>query len=84
MRADQKTVSLLYFAVLREQRGLNAETRTTSVSTAGALYEDLKRDCGFTLSRDDLRVSVNGAFVDFEQPIADGDEIVFLPPVAGG
>ena len=84
MSAEQKTVSLLYFAILREQRGLDSETRTTSAPTAGALYEDLKRECGFTLSRHDLRVSVNNDFVDFEQPIADGDEIAFLPPMAGG
>ncbi len=84
MNADQKAVSLLYFALLREQRGLSAESCSTTAATAGELYAELKEKHEFSLSRNDLRVSVNGDFVDFSQTIADGDEIVFLPPVAGG
>ena len=84
MSAEPKTVTLLYFALLREQRGLDSETRATQAATAGELYEDLKKEYGFSLARADLRVSINGDFVDFDRPIADGDEIVFIPPVAGG
>ncbi len=84
MSTEPKTVFLLYFALLREQRGLDSETRTTQAATAGELYEDLKKEYGFSLDRADLRVSINGDFVDFDRPINQGDEIVFLPPVAGG
>jgi molybdopterin converting factor small subunit len=31
-----------------------------------------------------LRVAVNGEFGDWEQPLAEGDAVVFIPPVAGG
>ena len=84
MSAEPKTVTLLYFALLREQRGLDSETCATQAATAGELYEDLKKEYGFSLARADLRVSINGDFVDFDRPIANGDEIVFIPPVAGG
>ena len=31
-----------------------------------------------------LRVAVNAEFAAWDRPVRDGDEIVFLPPVAGG
>ncbi len=31
-----------------------------------------------------LRVAVNAEFGDWQQPLADGDAVVFIPPVAGG
>ncbi len=84
MITEPKKVSLLYFALLREQRGLDSENRATEAATTGELYDDLKKEYGFSLARADLRVSINGDFVDFDRPINEGDEIVFLPPVAGG
>jgi len=29
-------------------------------------------------------VAVNDQMADWESPIADGDEVLFFPPVAGG
>jgi len=29
-------------------------------------------------------VAINEAFADWSQPLAEGDTVVFLPPVAGG
>jgi molybdopterin converting factor small subunit len=31
-----------------------------------------------------LRVAVNAEFGDWSQPLAHGDTVVFIPPVAGG
>jgi molybdopterin converting factor small subunit len=31
-----------------------------------------------------LRVAVNDEFADWSQPLAAGDRVVFIPPVAGG
>ena len=31
-----------------------------------------------------LRVAINAAFADWESELRDGDEVVFIPPVAGG
>jgi molybdopterin converting factor small subunit len=31
-----------------------------------------------------LKVAINSEFADWSQPLAAGDAVVFLPPVAGG
>ena len=31
-----------------------------------------------------LRVAVNSEFGEWEQPLSEGDSVVFIPPVAGG
>ena len=53
-------------------------------ATAGELYESLRRAHGFSLPQSRLRAAVNDAFVPWTQPLADGDCVVFIPPVSGG
>lgn len=79
-----KTLHVRYFAILREQRGLAEETLTSEAADAAALYEELQTQYPFTLPVDRLRAAVNGEFRPWPAPITDGDEIVFIPPVAGG
>lgn len=78
------TVQVKYFAVLREQAGCSAESVRTSARTAADLYAELKTQHDFTLPREFLKVAVNGEFADWTSPLATGDEVVFIPPVAGG
>ena len=78
------TIRLRYFAVLREQARCDSEERQTSFNTPAQLYAELKAEKGFALDQDTLRVAVNGDFVDFNYSLKDGDEVVFIPPVAGG
>ena len=77
-------VKLTYFAVLREQRGLSHEEIETDCVTASDLYTDLKERHGFSLDSNLVTVALNGAFQPMETPLSDGDEVVFIPPVAGG
>jgi len=77
-------VSLKYYALLREQAGCGEERLETAAADAAALYDELARRHGFTLSRSQLKVAVNAEFSDWSRPLADGDEVVFIPPVAGG
>jgi molybdopterin converting factor subunit 1 len=79
-----KKIDLQYFAVLREARGLSREVKETGAETARLLYEELRSEYGFRLSVEDLQVAVNGEFADFGRTLEDGDEVVFIPPVAGG
>ncbi len=79
-----KTVRVQYFALLREQRGLSQETLSTAAPDAAALYAELRARHGFTLPPERLRAAVNGEFAAWPAPLKDGDEIVFIPPVAGG
>jgi molybdopterin converting factor subunit 1 len=78
------TVQVQYFAILREQRGLSQEQLTTAARTPSALYDEIRARHDFTLPGDRVRAAVNGAFVDSSAPLRDGDQIVFIPPVAGG
>ena len=73
-----------YYAVLREKAGRNAETLETSATTPAAVYEELRARHGFKLDRDLVRVAVNDEFAEWDVALRDGDELVFIPPVAGG
>jgi molybdopterin synthase sulfur carrier subunit len=79
-----KAVRVRYFAVLREQRGLDEERVATDAATAAELYEELRVRHGFTLPADRLRVAVNDEFEAWSAAVRDADSVVFIPPVAGG
>jgi molybdopterin converting factor subunit 1 len=79
-----RVISVQYFAILREQRGRSDERLTTDTKTVSALYDALRAQHGFTLPGDRIRAAVNGEFVESLYTLKDGDEVVFIPPVAGG
>lgn len=73
-----------YFALFREQTGVDAE----KVEWAGGRTQDL-----FTLmsekhtslmSESAALVAVNDEMSDWNTTLAEGDEVLFFPPVAGG
>ena len=78
------TLSLLYFAQLRDQRGVDAETITTASATPAELYDQLCRQHGLTYPRKNLIVAINDVMVRWDALLHDGDRVVFLPPVSGG
>jgi len=79
-----RSVSIRYFALLREQAGRSEETVDTRAATPAALYSELTARHRFTLSREQLKVAVNSEFADWLRPLNAGDAVVFIPPVAGG
>ena len=79
-----KTVNVLYFAKLRESRGLDEERVETLACTPAGLYEELRFRHRLPLEIASLRAARNGDFCEWDELISDGDEIVFIPPVAGG
>ena len=78
------TVSLQYFAQLREQAGTSGETWSTGAGSLRELYAEVGARHGFSLPADALKVAVNAKFSDWSRPLSDGDIVVFIPPVAGG
>ncbi|RYG27079.1 molybdopterin converting factor subunit 1 [bacterium] len=76
------TVDVRYFALFRERAGRDEERIETSAATVDALYAELQPRLG--LDPQMVRAAVNGEFVENDQPLKDGDEVVFVPPVAGG
>jgi molybdopterin-guanine dinucleotide biosynthesis protein A len=77
-------INVRYFALLREQAGRGSEALQTAARTPQELYEQLQRQRGLQLAPQFLRVAVNDEFGEWQQPLADGDTVAFLPPVAGG
>lgn len=79
-----KSVSIRYFASLREAAGQEGENIQTSAATYQDLYRELGARYGFNLPADMVQVAVNEEFSQLKHEIRDGDRIVFIPPVAGG
>jgi len=77
-------IEIQYFAVLRERAGVSRETVETTAATAAELYEEIAGRHAFDLPQAMLRIAVNDEFADWSRPLADGDRVVFIPPVAGG
>ena len=82
--ATAREIQVQYFALLREQAGTRAESVNTRAATPRELYGELAARHGFTLSPQHLKVAVNTEFSDWSRPLAAGDTVVFIPPVAGG
>jgi molybdopterin synthase sulfur carrier subunit len=79
------SVTVLYFASLRDAAGIASETMAPNVATTlAALYEQLRARHGFALPVEQLRVAVDGEFAHWTDPVRDGAEIAFIPPVSGG
>ena len=81
---SRKSIRVLHFAKLREERGLDEETLTTLAATPAGAYEELRYLHRLSLHIENLRCALNGDFCDWNTPLKDGDELVFIPPVAGG
>ncbi len=81
---SNKTINVSYFALMREQSGRSSESVSTSAVTAQELYDELRVRHAFTLPDAMLKVVVNEEFCPWDAPLADGDTVVFVPPVAGG
>jgi molybdopterin-guanine dinucleotide biosynthesis protein A len=77
-------LKIQYFALMREQSGRSEETLETVAATPADLYAELQARYGFTLPREQLKVAVNTEFAPWSRPLAPGDAVVFIPPVAGG
>jgi molybdopterin-guanine dinucleotide biosynthesis protein A len=79
-----KRIRVQYYALLREQAGRSDESIVTAAPTPRDLYNELKSKYPFSLAPEMLRVAVNAEFGEWSQRLADGDSVVFIPPVAGG
>jgi molybdopterin-guanine dinucleotide biosynthesis protein A len=79
-----KRIKVQYYAILREQAGRSDESVVTGANTPRDLYNELKSRYPFSLAPEMLRVAVNAEFGEWSQRLADGDSVVFIPPVAGG
>jgi molybdopterin-guanine dinucleotide biosynthesis protein A len=84
MEMNTMKLRVQYFALMREQAGRSEETLETAAATPAELYGELATRHGFTLAPSQLKVAVNSEFSDWSRRLAAGDDVVFIPPVAGG
>jgi len=79
-------VKILYFAGLRERRGVSAETLDlpAGADVAMALAMIAKQNPGVAPLLPRAQVAVNQAIVAATTPLGEGDELALIPPVSGG
>jgi molybdopterin synthase catalytic subunit len=79
-------VNVRLFAMLRQQAGWNA--RELELPTGATIEDAWQALIGIApaleKSKDVIRFAHNRGYAAFDQPLADGDELVLIPPVAGG
>ena len=79
-------VTVRLFARLRDIAG-TAELAREAVpgATIGSIWRDLVREYPeFSGYERSISSAVNADYARMDQPLCDGDEIAFLPPVSGG
>jgi molybdopterin converting factor subunit 1 len=79
-------VRLLFFAVLREIAGKSEEVvELADGATAGDVWQRLRSEHPALRDyRQPPMIAVNESYARAEEMLRDGDELVFIPPVAGG
>ncbi|MEZ5287649.1 MAG: MoaD/ThiS family protein [Vicinamibacterales bacterium] len=79
-------VTVRLFARLRDLAGQGELVREVPpASTVAAVWDDLVSEFpAFAAYASSLSCAVNAEYARFPTPLADGDEIAFLPPVSGG
>ncbi|MFO0613721.1 MAG: MoaD/ThiS family protein [Polyangiaceae bacterium] len=82
------TVRVLAFAGARDLIGAPEveldPTTLPSPTARGVLDAIILRWPALDPYRASLRVAVNGAYAALDEPVAAGDEVALIPPVAGG
>jgi molybdopterin converting factor subunit 1 len=82
-------MTVLYFAFVKEKRGLGEEeiALPPSVRTLGELVahlQSLSPAHARALEETHLRAAVNQAIATPQTPVAENDEVAFFPPMTGG
>ena len=82
------TVTVRYFASIREAVGQGSEAVVTQAATVGALRDELLARGGAYAEAlahgRAVRAAMNQVMCDDDAALAAGDEVAFFPPVTGG
>lgn len=79
-------VRALFFALYRDVTGTESlDLELPDGATARSAVEAVRgRGAGFARLPERPVVAVNHEYATLDAPLCDGDEVAFLPPVAGG
>lgn len=84
------SINILVFAKLADELGIGQDCldfvakETVEEAFARLTEKHSTARCGQPLSQEGVRVAVNERFVSWTTIVNDGDEVAFIPPVAGG
>lgn len=79
-----KKITVRYFAMIGEKRGIQNEPYETAAATARELLHELEASKAIPLTTNIAKASINNKFVDWDAPIADGDLVTLMSPFSGG
>lgn len=77
-------IKVSYFALFREQTGIESEPVDWPGGTAAELFQQMADKHAALLPQAAALVAINDEMSGWETPLSEGDEILFFPPVAGG
>lgn len=74
------TISVKFFASLREKIGLSELTLSSATSAADAWTQSTEN----ATPPDNMLVAINLEYAQLGDAVNEGDEVAFFPPVTGG
>jgi molybdopterin converting factor subunit 1 len=77
-------IEIRYFAAFREATGIASEPVDTQAETTAALFAECADRFPALRKYSASLVAVNDEMAGWEHALANGDEVLFFPPVAGG
>ncbi len=81
---NPKNIRIQYYAFLREECGCGEESIQTHAQTPRELFEQIKKRYHLEISPALLKVALNDEFSSWDAVLKSNDNVMFLPPVAGG
>ena len=79
-----KMLTVGYFAIFREQAECDEEVVQSDANTAAQLFAELKKRHTGLQTFHNMKFALNEEIVAADAQLAEGDHILFFPPVAGG
>ncbi|MCW8825095.1 MAG: MoaD/ThiS family protein [Gammaproteobacteria bacterium] len=76
------TVSVKFFASLREQMGCDGAT--VEIGEVATVADIWLQASGGKAMPPNILVSINQEYCGTNDPVSSGDEVAFFPPVTGG
>ena len=84
MSKATKPINVLYFAIMKDESGVDSETIETNVETPLELYKEIQKKYHLTIEPEKLIVAINDEMSSWQEQLNANDTVAFLPPVAGG
>lgn len=79
-----KSITIRYFALFRENAGIDQEVISSNADTAAELFAELESRHGSKEPLGHCKVAINDEMADWTSEVNDGDTLLLFPPVAGG